>query len=188
MHALLPLLLLGVFALPSSSYFISHSFAFPSIPFSAGVYHIHSPLHFMEAHGFTLPGFKIIETSTPQSMGDYIVAEFFYSTHFTGRMSARVFSSTSHTSHIVLMDPDRVPCLLGKLTLERCSTHGHRVCARADLLRPATVWERMVGGQRLVKEADVERSIKLGYSNFKNDLNLARYVNMVLNEKRDDSI
>ena len=178
MHAWI--LLLGVFATPSSAYFISHSFAFPSVPFSAGVYHIHSPIHFMEAHGFTLPGFKIIETRAPESMGQYVVAEFIYTTHFTGRMSARVFSSTLHTSHIVLMDPDGVPCLLGKLTLGKCSTHGHSVCAHADLLRPATIWERMVGGPRLVKEADVEKSIKLGYNNFNTDMNLAHYMHMVL--------
>ncbi len=133
----------------------------------------------MEAHGFTLPGFKIIETHAPESMGEYAVTEFSYKTHFTARMTAKVFSSTLYCSHVVLMDPNGVPCLLGKLTLERCSTHGHRVCAHADLLRPATVWERMVGGPRLVKEADVESAIKLGYNTFKADLNLAHYVNMV---------
>ena len=163
----------------ANGYYISHKFSFPSIPYSAGIYHIHSPNHFMEAHGFALPGFEITETRAPKQIGGYVFAEFFFNTHFTGTMSARVFSSATNASHVVLMDPNGVPCLLGRLNLERCGSTGHRVCARADLLRPSNVWERMFGGQRLVKESEVERSIKLGYSNFKNDVNLAHYVNMV---------
>ena len=143
----------------------------------------------MEAHGFALPGFEITETRTPKKMGEYVLAEFYFNTHFTRTMSARVFSSSTNTSHVVLMDPDGVPCLLGRLNLERCASAGHRVCARADLLRPASVWERMFGGQRLVEEREVERSIKLGYSTFKNDHNFALYVNMVhernLKKKRE---
>ena len=81
------------------------------------------------------------------------------------------------------MDPDGIPCLLGKLTLHRCSSNGHGICARADLLRPASAWERMFGGQKLVKESDVALKIKLGYSDFKHDA----YVKMVLDcdKKRD---
>jgi hypothetical protein len=184
MRALVLLLLTASF---SSAYYVSHSFSFPSIPYSAGIYHIHSPVHFMEAHGFTLPGFQLIETRKPKSMGGYTTAEFFYKTHFTGKMSGRVFSSFLNTSHVVLMDPDGIPCLLGKLTLHRCASNGHRICARADLLRPASAWERMFGGQKLVKESEVARMIKLGYSNFKNDMNLNAYVNMVLEcDKRRD--
>lgn len=171
---------LFLLAVSSSAYYVSHSFSFPSIPYSAGVYHIHSPVHFMGVHGFALPGFQIIETREPCAMGGYISAEFFYKTHFTGNMSGRVFSSFLNTSHVVLMDPDGIPCLLGKLTLHRCSSNGHGICARADLLRPASAWERMFGGQKLVKESDVALKIKLGYSDFKNDINLHKYVRMVL--------
>ena len=187
---MLPLFsLLILFASFSHGYYVSHKFSFPSIPYSAGIFHIHSPAHFLEAHGFALPGFKIVETQTPRQTGDYVIAGFCFTTHFTGKMSARLFSSSLNSSHVVLMDPDGVPCLLGRLYLERCSSRGHRVCAHADLLRPASVWERMFGGGRLVKESEVERSIKVGYSKFKNDLNLARYVNMVqeCNKKKRDS-
>jgi hypothetical protein len=38
----------------------------------------------------------------------------------------------------------------------------------------------MYGGQRLGMEDDVERAIKLGYNTFKNDMNLAHYMNLVL--------
>ncbi len=163
-----------------SDAYISHAFLFPSIPYSAGVYHIHSPAHFMEVHGFALPGFKILETRTPKSMGDYVTAEFFFETYFCSRMSAKVFSSSQNSSHILVMDPDGAPCLLGRLSLGKCCSTGHLIRAHADLLRPANGWERLLGGKRLVKQSEVERAIKLGYSNFKSDLNLKQYVNMVM--------
>ncbi len=163
----------------SHAFYISHVFRFPLIPFSAGVYHIHSPAHFMEAHGFSLPGFQILETCPPQTIGEYVTAEFTFKTYFCGRMSGRVFSSMLNTSHVLIMDPDGVPCLLGRLSIGKCSSNGHLVRAHADLLRPANVWERLLGGKRLVKQCDVERAIKLGYSNFKGSMNMKEYVNMV---------
>ena len=164
---------------PLSAFYISHAFLFPNIPYSAGVHHIHSPTHFMEAHGFALPGFKILETRAPQSMGNYITAEFLFETYFCSRTSAKVFSSARNTSHVLVMDPNGVPCLLGRLSLSRYGSSGHMIRAHADLLRPANGWERLLGGKRLVQQSEVERSIKLGYSDFKNDLNLNRYVSMV---------
>jgi hypothetical protein len=133
----------------------------------------------MESHGFALPGFKIIETSAPKAMGDYVTTEFTYTTYF-GTMTARLFSSQLNTSHILLMDPNGVPCLLGKLTLAKYSTTGHLVSGHADLLRPSNTWERLLGGQQLVKEDKVEKSIKLGYSNFKSDSNMRKYFDLVL--------
>ena len=112
--------LLLVALLPfASALYVSHVFNFPSIPYSAGLHHIHSPAHCMEVYGFVLPGFEILETSAPKSMGDYVSLEFFYKTYFHGRTSARVFSSMPNTRHILLMDPDGVPCLLGRLSLEK---------------------------------------------------------------------
>lgn len=175
------LLILAVFPLRGShSFYVSHVLQFPAIPYSAGVYHIHSPVHFMEAHGFALPGFRMLETRTPQSMGDYVTVEFFFATHFNGRMSARVFSSALNSSHILVMDPDGTPCLLGRLSLGRCSSNGHVIRAHAELLRPANAWERMMGGKRLVKQCEVERAIRLGYSHFKSDLNLKQYMNLIM--------
>lgn len=171
-------ILVAVFVAHADAFYISHSFQFPAIPYSAGMYHIHSPAFFMEAHGFALPGFKIIETHAPKTTGDYVTTEFRYSTYF-GKQSARLFSSHLNTSHVLLMDPDGVPCLLGKLTLEKFAKTGHRLNAHAELLRPSSLWERLLGGRRLVKESEVERSIKLGYSNYKTDLNLKLYVQMV---------
>lgn len=177
-----PLLLILAMFSPrgSHSFYVSHVLQFPVIPFSAGVYHIHSPGYFMEAHGFALPGFKILETRAPQSMGDYVTVEFVFETYFHGRTSARVFSSALNSSHVLVMDPDGAPCLLGRLSLGRCSSNGHLIRAHADLLRPANPWERMLGGKRLVKQCEVERAIRLGYSNFKSDLNLKRYMNLIV--------
>ena len=173
--------LLLVALLPfASALYVSHVFNFPSIPYSAGLHHIHSPAHCMEVYGFVLPGFEILETSAPKSMGDYVSLEFFYKTYFHGRTSARVFSSMPNTSHILLMDPDGVPCLLGRLSLEKYPPHGHCIRARADLLRPARLWERMFGCNRLVNQSKVERAIQVGYSNFKSDMRMKEYMNLVV--------
>ncbi len=186
MHILLiTFVFLVLFVSYSPAFYISHSFKFPFIPFSAAVYHIHSPAYFMEAHGFALPGFKIVETNAPKSMGDYVTTEFVYTTYF-GTMSAKLFSSQLNTSHVLLMDSNRVPCILGKLTIRKYSTHGHIVCCHADLLRPSNIWERLFGGKRLVKEAEIEKSIKLGYSNLKSDYYLRKYFDLVLRFPKND--
>ena len=133
----------------------------------------------MEAHGFALPGFRILETREPETKGNFVTAEFFFETYFNGRMSARMFSSSLNTSHILLMDSDGIPCLLGRLSLEKCPPNGHAIHAHADLLRPASVWERLLGGKRMVKQFEVEKAIKLGYSKFKGQLRMKEYVSLV---------
>jgi hypothetical protein len=177
------IILLQLFASCASAFYISHTFPFPTIPYSAGVYHIHSPSYFMEAHGFALPGFKLLETSKPRVVRDYIYSEFTFRTYF-GKTTARVFSNSLNTSHVLLMDPDGIPCLLGRLSLEKCSARGFIVTAHADLLRPANVWERLFGGLRRVRKNEVLRSVNLGYSDFKNDLNFKSYVNMVFDSAK----
>ena len=164
--------------------YISHTFQFPAIARSAGIYHIHSPLHFMEAHGFSLPGFKLLETSHPEAKWDYVMTEFTFKTDFGGIMTARMFTNTLNTSHVLVMDTDKTPCLLGRLTVNKCASTGLQVHAYANLLRPATTWERMMGGDHLVNEKEVERAIKSGYSNFKNDLNLKLHIQMVLDHAK----
>lgn len=179
--SLLLCLLLRLLLVRSATAYIQHTFTFPGIPFTAGVYHIHSPMHFMEPHGFALPGFKIVSTEPPEWRGSYIVSHFNFTTHFhRSPMMARIFSGALDTSHILVQDCDGTPCLLGRLKVCKLSASGHSVQACGDLLRPARVWERMLGGQRLVKREEVERAVKLGYSNFKNDMNLMLYVNLLM--------
>ena len=96
-------------------------------------------------------------------------------------MRAKIFSGALDTSHILVRDCGGEACMLGRLKVRKLSASGHVVEARGDLLRPARVWERLIGGQRLVGREGVERAIKLGYSNFKNDLNLMLYSNFVFN-------
>jgi hypothetical protein len=187
MKGLLALLLLSLNLRRAASY-IQHSFTFPGIPYSAGTYHIHSPTHFMESHGFALPGFKIVSTQKPIWMGNYIVTEFNFTTHFNGPMMAKIFSGALDTSHILVRDCDGGPCLLGRLNVRKLSARGHSVHVRGDLLRSARIWERMLGGERLVQREGVERAVKLGYSNFKNDLNLMLYVNLVMAASKDGRI
>jgi hypothetical protein len=183
MKTLFALLLLST-NLRRAAPYIQHTFTFPNIPFTAGAYHIHSPTHFMQAHGFSLPGFRIVSTQKPVWMGNYVVSEFNFTTHF-GPMTARIFSGTLDTSHVLVRDCDGAPCLLGRLSVRKLSASGHTVHARGDLLRPASVWERVLGGQRLVRREEVERAIKLGYSNFKNDMNLMLYINIVMNYAKE---
>ena len=178
-------LLVSLHFLHSDAFYVSHVFNFPGIPYSSGVHHIHSPDHFMESHGFTLPGFEILDTSEPKYMGNYVTVGFSYKTYFSRRMTARIFSSSLDTSHVLLMDPDGIPCMLGKLWIDKCSSNGHLVKAHAELLRPARIWERLFGGDRLVKQCDVERSIRVGYSNFKYDSNFKCYMAMVISYAKE---
>ena len=171
------------FYLHTVSTYILHTYTFPNIPYSAGVYHIHSPTHFMEAHGFALPGFKITKTCAPQWLGNYVVAEFNFTTHFGGSMMGKLFSGTRETSHILIKDCSGNPCILGRLRVQKISATGHVVHACGDLLQSTRVWEQIIGGQRQVKRENVERAIKLGYSNFKNDVNMMTYVNLVMQTK-----
>lgn len=161
--------------------YIHHTILFPLIPPSAGFYHIHSPSHFMEPHGFALPGFKIVDTWKPEKRGEFITTEFSFKTHFSSKfMNAKIFSDRLNTSHILLMDPDKKPFLLGKLSVKKHASRGHKLEARGNLLRPATVWERMFGGDHLVNPKEVERAIKIGYSNFREDMNLKAYFKLIL--------
>jgi hypothetical protein len=166
----------------ASAYHVSHPF--PSVPYRAGLYHIHSPLRFMEAQGFALPGFRLLETRRPKLVGGYATAEFLYKTYF-GQVSARVFSNSLNTSHVLLMDPDGIPCFLGKLSLQRLPGTGFILSATSDLLRPASIWERVFTWRR--SRGDVLRAINLGCAGFRNDINLKCYVKMVFDcaKKRD---
>ena len=175
-------------SLPTVSTYIQHSFTFPNIPYTAGVYHIHSPIHFMEAHGFTMPGFRVTQTCAPEWTGSYVVTEFNFTTHFGGPMNAKIFSGALDTCHVLVRDCDGEPCVLGRLRVQKFSAGGHVLSARGDLLRPANVWERLIGGQRLVKREGVERAVKLGYSSFKNDMNLVLYVNLILASAKNGQI
>lgn len=184
---LLPLLLLLLLARSAapfgavSSAYIQHSFSFPAIPYNAGVHHIHSPQHFMEPHGFALPGFRITGTRAPRWMGEYVVAEFDFCTHLGGRMSAKLFSGALDSSHVLVLDCDGAPCLLGWLRVRRLSpTSGVVVQARADLLRPCTVWERLLGGERRVRREGVGNAVRKGYACFKNDANMALYIRLLM--------
>ena len=168
--------------------YILHTYTFPNIPYTAGVYHIHSPVHFMETHGFALPGFRITQTCNPQWMGNYVVTEFNFTTHFGGQMSAKIFSGALDTSHVLVRDCGGEPCILGRLKVQKLSTSGHIIQARGDLLRSASPWEALIGGERLVKREEVEKAVKLGYSNFKNDMNLNMYINLVMNAAKEGKI
>ena len=179
-----PILLLLFSLLQPILAYILHSHTFPNIPYSAGVYHIHSPTYFMEAHGFALPGFQITKSCTPKWMGNYLVADFNFTTHFGGPMSGKLFSGSRDTSHILVRDCNGEACIMGRLLVRKLSTRGHAIHACGDLLQSSRVWERILGGERLVKRENVEKAIKKGYSNFKQDMNMMQYVNLLMNSAK----
>ena len=169
--------LLAALVACSTAYRVSHTHhPFPAIPYSAGVYHIHSPEHFMEAHGFALPGFRLLEAQRPKVVGGYVTVGFVYTTYY-GNVSARLFSNSLNTSHVLLTDPDGTPCLLGKLCVQPLPSRGFALSSHTHLLRRANIWERLFVGA--AKERELVRAIHLGYSDFKTDANLKSYVKMV---------
>jgi hypothetical protein len=116
------------------------------VPYALGVRHIHSPAHCVPAHGLALPGFRITETRPPRRMSEFVASEFTYRTYLSGGPAqGRLFSSAPDTSHLLLMDPDGIPCLLARLKVVRLPGGcGHRVETRAALLRLPTPWERLL--------------------------------------------
>ena len=164
---------------------LRRTYVFPRLPYSAGVHHIQSPQRVIEAHGLALPGFRLLETSSAPSGEEevradgYVFMEFAYRTHVTGRATGRMFTKARGTSHVLLLDPlesggGGVPWLLAQLTVTRCvETFGHRLTVRADLLRPATVFERLLlfndggnGGTPAEQRRRVQRAIKRSASLF----------------------
>jgi hypothetical protein len=45
--------------------------------------------------------------------------------------------------------------------------------------------ERMFGGNSMVRRENVERAIQTGYNDFKDDMNMKMYVNLVMNAGKD---
>ncbi len=116
--------------------YILHTHNFPGVPYMAGVYNIHSPAHFLETHGFALPGLEIIDTREPVWVGDCAMTEFKFRTHFNGPMTARLFSSTPDCSHLLIRDSGGSPCLMGRLMVRRLSGNGLSIRASQRRFAP----------------------------------------------------
>jgi hypothetical protein len=158
--------------------FISHTFHFPSISYNTAIYYIHAPSHFIEAHGFALPGFQIKDASVPRKIGDYIVADFFYTTLFERELKhGRVFSERLDTSR-VLLDNGKI---CGHVFIQ--NTDGKAtVQAYGEVLRPKNTWEKVM--HRPVTEDKLEHAIRMGYCDFKGHPNLNHYASMLLDRDK----
>ena len=99
-------------------------------------------------------------------------------------MMGKMFTGMQDTSHILVRDCNGVACIKGRLRVQKLSTKGHVIYVCGELLQPSRVWERILGGERLVKREKVEQAIKKCYSNFKYDTNMMLYVNLVMNEPK----
>lgn len=156
------------------SLYVSHTFHFPSISYNTAIYYIHAPSHFIEAHGFAMPGFQIMEAQVPRKIGDHIVVDFFYTTLFEGSLKhGRIFSERWDTSRVLLDDGKICGHVSVKNTNGKATVQAHK-----QLLRPQNIWEHIVC--KPITAHKVENAIRRGYSDFKGHPNLNHYASMLL--------
>jgi hypothetical protein len=191
--ALLLVLLTAASGLTVVQHHFSQIFRLQHLSYTAGVYHIHSPSHFIEAHGFAMPGFRIVETRPPEakkaldSDAPVLSIEFLYTSLFDHpkgrRLRGKIFTHRLNTSHVLLKDSDGQPKVFGTLSLRKSANgtdtflHAHgnilRGPPRSSLLEDMLLC-------RGVAARDVERAIQRGYRDLNADANLKLYLNMVL--------
>lgn len=158
--------------------YVSHTFNFPKIPMRVGVYHIHSPEYFLDAHGICAPGFELLDTHAPSSSGEYHVAAFSFRTLF-GRMEGRVFTNEMCASEFMLLDQDGRARALGRLKVWPCGV-GHTLRVYADRIGPAGFWDVFLGGMGQATQARVEAAVRAGYCQSEEDPNLCAYRRKVI--------
>lgn len=154
--------------------FRSHSYDFPDISYRCGIHHIHSPEHFIEAHGLCAPGFRLLETAEPVLSGVYVVTAFKFRT-LMGPMEGRMFSSHPAYSEFMLLNPDGEALLLGQLKVQRCGVAGHTVRMYADWIRHGRLLDRLGLQLARASETKVRAAIQEGYRSVQEDTNLRLY-------------
>ena len=154
----------------------------PQVPFSSAVYHIHSPEHFLEAHGLAPPGACVTETFRPVGVrGDHVIA--FNVRTGQGRMSGRMFSEGACTSHIVLLDEDDRVCLLAQLSVKPDGVAGVSIRVSTGVARRVGGWDPATALVR-VSPAAVRAAILAGGQEGAEDANLLLYRRRVLRPPR----
>lgn len=159
--------------------FTPQLFTFPGVPFDMGVRHIHSPEHFVSAHGLAPPGFEIVETSWPRMVKDHVVMGFRYRTWF-GEGTGRLFTD-DWTKSMVWLESDNHKCwLTSSLRVWREGTQGYGVSVETSEHggdRP--LLERMAWIKGAKAEA-VLTAASTGYGTTQEDPNLRDYRRLVL--------
>ena len=181
-HRLIALVLTCTLATASAYHVAQGALELVAVPYALGIRHIHSPAHCVSAHGLALPGFRLTETCPPRTMNEFVASEFMYETLLCGAPAqGRLFSASPDTSHVLLMDPDGVPCLLARLKVVRLLGGGHSIETRAALLRQPTAWERLLllPAMARSREGRVRRSI-WRCAGAADDQDLTQYLALVL--------
>ena len=156
----------------------THTFTFGSVPYEQGVRHIHCPEHIQNAHGLTMPGFRITQTHPPQPAGAGAIVAFSYKTVF-GRGQARMFTDDRSKSNVCLFDRDDNPFFMANLEVFPEGLHGHRVVVRGQFFRPPTWLQAMLAPSYLNMHL-LEDQFFWAYSVAREDPNLRQYRRRVL--------
>ena len=155
---------------------------FPHSSYSSGMHHIHSPEHFLDAHGLCGPGFRLLKAEAPLVAGEYHVVSLTYGT-LLGEMHARVFTNNSSLSEFLLMDSHRRPTLIGRLRL-RVSDGGFTLRCTSTRLRDddSVLWD--IVRCMPPSAGRVEAAIRAGCNAPCEDANLRAYRLMVMGKRR----
>jgi hypothetical protein len=158
--------------------FTPQRFTFPGVPFDVGVRHIHSPEHFVAAHGLSPPGFEIVETSAPLWIRDHVLMGFRYRTWF-GEGEGRLFTDDWTKSMVWLASNGQKCGLTSSLRVWREGTQGYGVAVEASEYGDRPLLERWAWKQ--ATETDVVlNAASTGYGTMREDPNLRDYRRLVL--------
>jgi hypothetical protein len=148
--------------------------AFPEIPLTLGIRHIHTPEQCIVAHGLALPGVKISETTPPVRVKDYTLISF----RIGATQTARMFTDDSCKSHLLLQEGEGERAyMFATLTVQAIGNLGHSVRLHTTLMRKPSDLERLVCTS---SRDSVFRAIVRGRIIQDSDDNLAEYRRMVL--------
>ena len=167
---------------------VSHSVRLPYVAYNSAVHHIHSPEHFLRAHGLSYPGFVLEESHPPVGSRDYQVVALTYRS-LLGRYHARVFTNDPSVSEFLLLDDDGAATVAGQLRVVRHEVRGVTVVCHASRVRPAGLLEALLAPPRVSPER-VEAAIVAGCHASEEDAHLRAYRTLVLRrcEERPDPL
>ena len=157
-------------------------FRLPQVPYASGVYHIHSPEHFLGAHGLAPRGFQLTESWRPVATGGDNLIGFRFRTD-VGEMSGRLYSSSPTTSHILLLDQEDRTCLMARLSAKPLGYGGVSIQVSTDMARAVGGWDRASAVDGVTKEG-IAAAILAGHGCATEDPHLLMYRRRVLRPPR----
>jgi hypothetical protein len=154
---------------------------FPNVALDLGIRHIHTPEHFAVAHGLTLPGFELVDSTPPVRVKDYALVSFRFRTLFSAEVrSARMFTNDRCTSHLLFQDHADRATMLATFSVKGVGMSGHSLHLSGTPLGELAPLERLLGAVTVTRDG-VLQAILTGYGVMGDeDENLRLYRRMVL--------